>query len=101
MVNLPHHGSQNGCSPDVLRQLFADTGQRFAVTSADGQSHPDLDVIKWLQAEWISPYCTNLISACGANAQQLLSLPTLDPEIARWVERFRLVQKLFNPVKVT
>jgi hypothetical protein len=97
VVNLPHHGSQNGCSPGVLTQLFADAGQRFAVTSADGQSHPDLDVIKWLQAESISPYCTNLIPACGANAQQLLSLPTLDPEIARWVREVSTGAKTIQP----
>ena len=85
VVNLPHHGSKHDCEPAVLSQLFSNDGRRVAVTSADGHSHPDLEVINWLQKNSIEPYCTNLIPTCGANAQRLLKLPGIDPLLARWV----------------
>jgi hypothetical protein len=83
-VNLPHHGSKYDCEPDVLTQLFSATGRRVGLTSANGITHPDLEVIEWLQKNSIEPYCTNLIPACGANAQRLLVLPGLEPQLARW-----------------
>jgi hypothetical protein len=85
VVNLPHHGSRIDCNPGVLDQLFSNVGRRIAVTSADGQSHPDLEVINWLEQNSIEPYCTNLIPACGANVQRLLMLPGIDPVLARWI----------------
>jgi hypothetical protein len=84
-VNLPHHGSKYDCTPEVLCQLFAPVGQRFGVTSADGISHPNIEVIEWLEANGVAPFCTNLIPECGANVQKLLALPGIDPELARWV----------------
>jgi hypothetical protein len=85
VVNLPHHGSRIDCEKAVLVQVFAAAGRRIGVTSANGLSHPDLDVIRWLSSNKIEPYCTNLIPACGANAQQLLTLPGIDPGLARWI----------------
>jgi beta-lactamase superfamily II metal-dependent hydrolase len=85
VVNLPHHGSKHDCEPDVLMQLFSSAGRRIGITSANGITHPDLEVIEWLQKNSIEPYCTNLIPACGANAQRLLILPGLEPQLARWV----------------
>jgi hypothetical protein len=38
-VNLPHHGSKYDCSSDVLDQLFAPDGKRFAISSGSGISH--------------------------------------------------------------
>jgi beta-lactamase superfamily II metal-dependent hydrolase len=84
-VNLPHHGSKYDCEPAVLTQLFSPTGRRVGITSANGITHPDLEVVEWLQKNSIEPYCTNLIPACGANAQRLLVLPGLEPQLARWV----------------
>jgi beta-lactamase superfamily II metal-dependent hydrolase len=84
VVNLPHHGSKYDCDDGVISQLFSNTGDRFAITSANGLTHPDLDVIKFLEQNQIRPYCTNLIPACGANAQRLLLLPC-EPNLARWL----------------
>jgi hypothetical protein len=85
VVNLPHHGSRYDCNPDVLTQLFSAAGRRVGISSANGMTHPDLEVIQWLQKNSIQPYCTNLIPACGANAQRLLILPDLEPQLARWI----------------
>jgi hypothetical protein len=38
-----------------------------------------------------------LIPACGANAQLLLSLPTLDPEFARWIREVSTGAKKIQP----
>jgi beta-lactamase superfamily II metal-dependent hydrolase len=84
-VNLPHHGSKYDCVSGVLDQLFARDGKRFAISSGDGYSHPDVEVIQLLKERKIDPYCTNLIPACGANVRQLLTLPQLEPALARWV----------------
>jgi hypothetical protein len=85
VVNLPHHGSRIDCDDAVLSQLFALDGERFGISSGNGLSHPDLDVIKWLEKTQIRPYCTNLIPACGANTQKLLILGAYDPKLARWL----------------
>jgi beta-lactamase superfamily II metal-dependent hydrolase len=49
VVNLPHHGSRYDCDPDVLTQLFSASGRRVGISSANGMTHPDLEVIQWLQ----------------------------------------------------
>jgi hypothetical protein len=85
VVNVPHHGSREDCPDDVLLQLFAAQGDRAGITSANGHNHPSFEVIKWMERNGVKPYCTNLIPQCGANAQRLLTLPTLDPRMQRWV----------------
>ncbi|WP_298254720.1 hypothetical protein [Bradyrhizobium sp.] len=85
IVNLPHHGSRHDCPPLVIDQLFGSGAKKIGVTSANGLSHPSPETIQYLETCGIKPYCTNLMPVCGANAQQLLTLPGLDPPIARWV----------------
>jgi hypothetical protein len=72
-------------SSAAIDQLFTSSGTRIAISSGDGVSHPDADVIRLLEDRKIDPYCTNLIAVCGANIQNLMSMPNLDPELARWV----------------
>jgi beta-lactamase superfamily II metal-dependent hydrolase len=84
-VNLPHHGSKYDSPPEVLTQLFASEGDRYGITSANGSSHPDIGVIEWLESNSVKPFCTNLIPSCGANAQRLLVLPDVEPQLARWI----------------
>jgi beta-lactamase superfamily II metal-dependent hydrolase len=86
VVKLPHHGSHIDCDPVVLRNLFETTGERAAVISANGRSHPDEEVLDWLEADGVSPYCTNLVPQCGAKVTRLLPLPGLDPLLARWLQ---------------
>ncbi len=84
-VNLPHHGSHGDCDDEVLTQLFATTGERSGVSSANGHSHPSFETIKWMEANGVKPYCTNLIPQCGANTRHLLNAPSLDPRVRRWL----------------
>jgi beta-lactamase superfamily II metal-dependent hydrolase len=84
-VKLPHHGSRIDCDALVLSRLFLDAGERAAIISANGHSHPDREVLEWLEANGISPFCTNLVPQCGANVAPLLHLPGLDPVLARWL----------------
>ncbi|MDO8400777.1 MAG: hypothetical protein Q7T45_23460 [Bradyrhizobium sp.] len=86
IVNLPHHGSGIDCPPSVITQLFdASSPKKLGITSANGLSHPSPETIQFLEKSGIKPYCTNLMPICGANAQQLLALPGLDPRLARWI----------------
>jgi beta-lactamase superfamily II metal-dependent hydrolase len=85
LVNLPHHGSHQDCDDSVLSQLFDAQDRRAGLTSANGQTHPSIEVIKWMERNGIQPYCTNLIPQCGANAQRLLTLPGIEPRMARWL----------------
>jgi len=84
-ANLPHHGSHHDCTDEVLAQLFASSGDLAGVSSANGHSHPSFEVIKWMEANGVKPYCTNLIPQCGANTRQLLNAPSLDPRLRRWM----------------
>jgi len=91
LVNLPHHGSEYDCSPEILSRLFAQSGFRAAFTSANGLSHPDHEVILWLEANGVMPYCTNLIPACGGMLYQLhqFQLSDFEPTLARWLREVR------------
>lgn len=91
LVNLPHHGSKYDCPPDVLSRLFSHDGHRVAITSANGISHPDPEVISWLEANNVMPYCTNLIPACGAIMYQLnrFQFTDFEPVLARWLAELR------------
>jgi beta-lactamase superfamily II metal-dependent hydrolase len=86
-VNLPHHGSKYDCTEEVLTQLFGhdDTSSRYAVTSGDGERHPDVEVIEWLEQNRIKPYCTNLIPRCGSNISKLRAVAGVDPVLAKWI----------------
>ncbi len=99
VVNLPHHGSKIDCSPAVLKQLFTSDGgtPRFAITSANGQSHPDLEVIEELERMGIHPYCTNLLPNCGASVTNLRPLQDLEPELARWLREVSTNSGLVQP----
>ena len=57
-VKLPHHGSNEDCSEKVLAYLFRTDGDRFALISANGLSHPHPEVLAHLKALNIRPYCT-------------------------------------------
>jgi hypothetical protein len=85
VVNLPHHGSRYDNPDDVLDRLFAPSGERYAITSANGQSHPSPEVIGWVSNHEIHPYCTNLMASCGATIARLNPLPAVDEELARLV----------------
>ncbi|HNB26076.1 MAG TPA: hypothetical protein PLR41_03900 [Alphaproteobacteria bacterium] len=88
VVNLPHHGSAHDCDADVLQGIFAgqnDAAPRFAITSADGHSHPDYQIIRWCSENGIQPFCTNLMPQCGANILKLHTVKNLAPELSRWL----------------
>ena len=82
-VVLPHHGSKHDNPSGILTRLFASSGKRFAVTSANGVSHPSVEVIEDISSRDISPYCTNLMRVCGANITVLPQLASPDQELAR------------------
>jgi beta-lactamase superfamily II metal-dependent hydrolase len=89
IVKIPHHGSKHDASRMVLQYLFSTTGERVAVISANGHSHPSEEVIHNLEAMGIHPYCTNLIPQCGANVQQLINTRGVDPELGKFVNFFQ------------
>lgn len=89
-AKLPHHGSKIDCNPLVIDFLFDGSNKTeafpIACISADGKSHPSMDVIYDMVGKNIKPYCTNLTTVCGANtASNLHALPQLDPVLARLV----------------
>lgn len=90
-VNLPHHGSKYDCTDEILSRLFAQDGEQFAFISANGLSHPDHEVIRFLEANGILPYCTNLIPACGAMLYHLdtFQFAEFEPTLARWLREKR------------
>jgi beta-lactamase superfamily II metal-dependent hydrolase len=87
LVILPHHGSKYDCLPDILSRLFSSDGARAAFSSANGLSHPDHEIILWLEANGVLPYCTNLIPECGSMLYQLgqFQYPELERTLARWL----------------
>ncbi len=75
IVKLPHHGSKLDCNESVIQYLFDSSEQKYALISADGNSHPDQETILSLKAKNIKPYCTNLKDICGNNVSSLSVVP--------------------------
>lgn len=84
-AKLPHHGSREDCAPDVLRNIFSSTGSEIACISANGRTHPHLEVLRDLEASKIAPYCTNLSVDCGAKFREVISGPELSPRLLRFL----------------
>lgn len=97
VVNLPHHGSRYDSAPEVLENLFTTAGDRYGVTSANGHSHPSQDVIEWLSNQGISPFCTNLMPACGANASKLIAMPGISAGLAATLRQSALYSGVVQP----
>ena len=89
-VKLPHHGSDVDSAPEVIDYLFSDRGDRYALISANGTSHPHGDVLTYLSDRGISPYCTNLAKQCGNNRVSLNRSPEFLPELDRSIALFSL-----------
>jgi hypothetical protein len=89
VVKIPHHGSRHDANEHVLKYVFASSGHRVGIISANGQSHPSEEVIHNLEKLGIEPYCTNLIPKCGANIKQLIDTRGIDPELGRFVNYYQ------------
>lgn len=88
VVKLPHHGSKHDCTEGVLDHVFAESGDRVAVASADGKRHPHPETYKALADRSIKPYCTNLATECGAKVRTLLNVPDLDWTLRRYLNTY-------------
>ena len=97
VVKLPHHGSAKDSGLDVVKYLFADSGKRVAAISANGQSHPDPHLIQELSSRDIAPYCTNLMTICGARVRQMVAARNLDPELAKWINQLVSSPRVIQP----
>ena len=82
-VKLPHHGSRHECKASVLEAAFEGEDNPIAVISANGKSHPHNETLSTLESLGVMPYCTNLAIQCGANVRQLISDPSIDPELQK------------------
>ena len=82
-AKLPHHGSKNNCTRDVLEHIFNTEKACIALLSANGRSHPAPETYALLAEMAIQPYCTNLASQCGANIRELMVASELDPVLRR------------------
>ena len=87
IVNLPHHGSKYENTPSFLEGYFAPVEGLYAIVSADGQKHPDQEVIEELERRSIAPYCTNLMPVCGANVQEFRGLQDVSPQLAKFIRQ--------------
>jgi beta-lactamase superfamily II metal-dependent hydrolase len=86
-VKLPHHGAHRDCHALVLGYLFDESDNRSAFISADGQSHPDEGVLRWLKEHGIRPYCTNLSKSAGATVRRLVNVEGVEPVLGRWINQ--------------
>lgn len=87
IVKLPHHGSGTDCADDVLEKLFdSGDGEKIALISANGNSHPSKDVLDSLKKRNIKPYCTNLSRACGGGkVHDMLNSSGIESSLARFI----------------
>jgi len=88
IVKLPHHGAKKDCTPDVIDHLYRnqDEGDRIAIISANGKSHPSTETLKILADKKIKPFCTYLAKDCGGDiVKRFHNLPDIEPEIKRYL----------------
>lgn len=88
-VKLPHHGSKYDCDATVQNVIFGDENDQqpnaIACISADGKTHPSLEVLDGLTKRGIKPYCTNLSTRCGNTRSALLKSEVIDPTLLRLI----------------
>ena len=85
VVNIPHHGPKHDNPQEVLNRLFVRSGDRYGITSANGQSHPHPETIFMISEMGIDPYCTNLMPPCGATVSKLVPIAGVEPGLARLI----------------
>ena len=89
VVKLPHHGSKYDCDATVQNIIFGDLKDQqpnaIACISADGKTHPSLDVLDGLTRRSIKPYCTNLSTRCGNTRNAILKSEGTDPALLRLI----------------
>lgn len=94
VAKLPHHGSQQDCSPKVLDHIFGnppvtEEDERIALISANGATHPSAEVLKELMRRGISPYCTSRAKICGgASIPVLVTDNEIDPRLLRDINSY-------------
>lgn len=88
LAKLPHHGSYKDCKSDVIDYIFVSEGLRYACISANGRSHPHQETLVELKDRNILPYCTNLATACGAEANNvMLHDSSIKPDLVLFLNR--------------
>src|SRR5690606_17495430 len=83
VVTVPHHGSRYDFNEVIRDYIFANTGERYAIFSANGKTHPDEEVVDMMTEKGIDPYCTNLMARCGDRLRDLVTDPETDPELVK------------------
>jgi len=100
-AKLPHHGSKQDSNASVIDFLFENSNATetlpVACVSANGRSHPSMDVVRHLVKKNVKPYCTNLATECGANVVSLRSIPELDPALARLINSISADSDVIQP----
>jgi beta-lactamase superfamily II metal-dependent hydrolase len=85
-VKLPHHGAKDDCSQKVINYLFRTDGDRFALISANGLSHPHPEVLACLKELNIRPYCTCLTQGCRRRMADILEFSDkIEPELLHFI----------------
>lgn len=87
VAKLPHHGSGIDCDSEVVDRIFENVdGEKIALISANGRTHPSKAVLTDLHKKGIRPYCTNLSKHCGGGkVAQMPPVTTLQPALGRFI----------------
>lgn len=85
VVKLPHHGSKYECDSKILDHLFASEEEAIAILSADGQSHPDPEVLDRLVEMNAKIFCTNLSTKCGGPIREYKKIQGVDLALGRFM----------------
>jgi hypothetical protein len=79
---VPHHGAKGDCNVSYVNCVFGEAdlkSKRIAIVSANGTTHPQIEVFDLLHQHDVTTYCTNLPSFYQLPAQRLITDPNLDP----------------------
>ena len=66
IAKLSHHGSKKDNNKKIFDYIFGTkkSNKPICAISANGKSHPDVEVLENLQESNISPHCTNISEHC-------------------------------------
>lgn len=89
VVKLPHHGSKRDNKPETLEDFFAaSTSTPVAVISANGRSHPSVEIFSELNRLGCVRLCTNLFAGKAEAIKRLHLDPSIDKRLIHQLNVF-------------
>ena len=89
-LKVSHHGSKDNYEDEIIDYILKNEENIYALISANGKSHPHLNVLKSLNSRSCLIRCTNLLDKCAPNLAGMIDLSNTSMEIAVMISKYEI-----------